>query len=88
MRLTRQEHEEIARQIITYPVSCANSVSKITVYHFVKQGIPCQTIYVLQHYDKRKTKNFLPKSGRPSNLSNKDAQALVKSVNNKIGISQ
>ena len=27
MGLTQQEHEEIARQIVTYPISCANSVS-------------------------------------------------------------
>ena len=43
---------------------------KIAVCHFVKQGIPRQTIYnVLKSYDKRKTTNFLPKSGRSSRLS-------------------
>ena len=89
MKLIRQEHEEIARQIFTYHISCATSVSKITVCHFVKQGIPHQTIYnVLKRYDERKIINFLPKSGRPSRLSNKDIQAPVKRVNNKTGISQ
>ena len=89
MKLTQQEHEEIAKQILTYHISCANSVLKITVGHFVKQRIPRQTIYdILKHYDERKTTNFLLKSGRPSRLSNKDVQALVKSVNNKNGISQ
>ena len=87
MKLTRQEHEQIARQILTYHIWCENSTSKITVCHFVKQGIPRRTIYdVLKCYDERKTTNFLPKSGRPLRLSNKDVQALVKSVNNKTGI--
>ena len=89
MKLTRQEHEEIVRQILTYHILCSNSVSKITVCHFLEEGIPPQTIYnVLKRYDKRKATNFLPKFGRPSRLSNKDLQALVKSVNNKTGISQ
>ena len=66
MRLTGQEHKEIARQIVTYHISCANCVSKITLCHFVKQGIPRQTIYdVLKRYDERKTRNFLPNFGRP-----------------------
>ena len=38
--------------------------------------------------NERKTTNFLSKSGRASSLSNKDIQALVKSVNNKTKISQ
>ena len=42
----------------------------------------------MKRYDERKTTNFLLKSGRPSKLSNKDVQALVKSVNNKTGINQ
>ena len=89
MRLTPQEHEEIVRRIPMYHISCANSVSKITACHFVKQGIPRQTICdVSKRDDERRTTKFLPKSGRPSRLSNKDVQALVKSVNNKTGISQ
>ena len=43
---------------------------------------------VLKRYDERKTTNFLPKSSRPSKLSNKDVQILVKSVNNKTSINQ
>ena len=83
MRLIRQEREEIARRVVTY------HISKITVCHFVKQRIPRQMIHdILKRYDGRKTTNFLRKSGRPSRLSNKDVQALVKSVNNKTGISQ
>ena len=71
MKLTRQGHEEISRQILIYHISYTNSVSKITVCHFVKQEIPCQTIYdVLKFYDKHKTTNFLSKSGRLSRLSN------------------
>ena len=89
MRLTRQEHEEIVRQIVTYHISCANSVSKIAVCHFVKQEISRQTIYdVLKRYDERKTTNFLLKSDRPSKLSNKDVQAPMKSVHSQTGISQ
>ena len=89
MRLTRQEHEERARQMATYHISCANFVSKITVCHFAKRGIPHQTIYdVLKRYDERKTANFLPKSDQSSKLSSKDVQVLVKSVNNKTSISQ
>ena len=89
MKLTRQEYEEIARQILTYHISCAISVSKITVCHFVKQGIPRQTIFdVSKRDDERRTTTFLSKLGRPSRLSNKDVQAQVNSVNNKTEISQ
>ena len=84
MRLTRQEHEEIAKQILTHHVSCANSVSKITVCHFVKQGILRQTVYdVLNVMINAKQQTF-----HQSLVDHHGFQVLLKSFNNKTGIRQ
>ena len=62
---------------------------KTTVSHFLKQKIPRQTIYgILKKHNVHKTTTFLSKSGRPSKISDKEVQSLVKTVNNKTGIGQ
>ena len=89
MKPTRREHEDIAKRIITFHISSANSILKTTVSHFLKQKIPRQTIYdILKKYNLHKTRTFLSKSGRPAKISDKEVQSLVKTVNNKTGISQ
>lgn len=89
MKLTRREHEDIAKRIITFHISSANSILKTTVSHFLKQKIPRQTTYdILKKYNVHKTTTFLSKSGRPPKISDKEVQSLVKTVNNKTGISQ
>ena len=89
MKLTRREHEDIAKRIIIFHISSANSILKTTVSHFLKQKVPRQTIYdTLKKYSVHKTTTFLSKSGRPLKISDKEVQSLVKTVNNKTGISQ
>ena len=89
MKLTRREHEDIAKRIIIFHISSANSILKTTVSHFLKQKVPRQTIYdILKKYHVHKTTTFLSKSGRSPKISDKEVQSLVKTVNNKTGISQ
>ena len=89
MKLTRREHEDIAKQIITFHISSAKSILKTTVSHFLKQKIPRPTTYdILKKYNVHKTTTFLSKSGRPPKISEKEVQSLVKTVNNKTSVSQ
>ena len=89
MKPTRREYEDIAKRIITFHISSANSILKTTVFHFLKQKIPRQTICdILKKYNVHKTRTFLSKSGRPAKISDKEVRSLVKTVNNKTGISQ
>ena len=61
MKLTRREHENIAKRIITFHISSANSILKTKVSHFLKQKIPRQTIYdILKKYNVHKTTTFQP----------------------------
>jgi transposase len=88
MRLTQREHEDLPKSIVTFHDNDSNHIVKTTVSHFVKQGIPCQTIYdILKKYKEYAIK-FLPKSGRPSKIFVKEVKALVRSVTNKTGVSQ
>jgi transposase len=89
MKRTQQEHENLAKSIVTFHINNSNNVVKNTVSHFVKQNIPRQTIYdILKKYKEHGTTNFLPKSGRPSKMSDKKVNELIKKVNNKTGVSQ
>jgi hypothetical protein len=89
MKRTQQEFENLAKSIVTFHINNSNYVVKTTVSHFSKQNIQRQTIYnILKKYKEHGTTKFLPKSGRPSKISDKQVKALVKSVNNKTGISQ
>jgi hypothetical protein len=57
--------------------------------NLVKQGVPRRTVYnILNKFLKYGQTKFLPKTGRPFKLSNKDLNQLVKSVNNRSGVSQ
>jgi hypothetical protein len=89
MKRTQQEFENLAKSIVTFHINNSNYVVKTTISHFSKQNIQRQTIYnILKKYKEHGTTKFLPKSGRPSKISDKQVKALVKSVNNKTGISQ
>ena len=79
MKLTRREHEGIAKRIITFHISSGNSILKTTVSHFLKQKILRQTIYdILKKYNLHKTTTFLSEFGRPPKISDKEVQSLVK----------
>jgi transposase len=52
-------------------------------------GFPRSTIYrILKKYSEHGTTAFLPKSGRKPKISDQQVKQLIKSVNNKTGISQ
>jgi transposase len=84
----RREREELAKAIVTYHIHCAHSLPKNTVNHFESQGIPRRSVYnIIKKYTTHLTTQFLPKSGRPSKISDKQLKALVKAVDNKTGVS-
>ncbi|CAF4685028.1 unnamed protein product, partial [Rotaria socialis] len=59
------------------------------LHYFVKQNIPRRTIYyILNKYLRYGIARDQPRSGRPLKLSNKKLNDIVKSVNNRSGISQ
>ena len=65
----------MAKRIITFHISSANSILKTTVSHFLKQKIRRQTIYdILKKYNLHKTRSFLSKSGRAAKISDKEVQ--------------
>ena len=85
MKLTRREHENIAKRIITFHISSANSILKTTVSHFLKQKIPRQTIYdILKKYNVHKTTTFLSKSGRPPKFLTKKYNHLSRQLTTRL----
>ena len=87
--MKRNEREELAKRVVTHHINVSNYCKKSTVYYFVKLGVPRSTIYrILTKYAEHKQTSFLSKSGRPTKISNKQLKMLVKTVNNKTGISQ
>ncbi|CAF1216156.1 unnamed protein product [Rotaria sp. Silwood1] len=87
--MTREKREKLAQRICNFYVDSSNKSCKTTVNYFIKQGVPRRTIYnILQRYLKHGRTKFLPKTGRPLKLSNKEIKQLVKSANNRCGISQ
>jgi len=62
---------------------------KTTAKCFVKQNIPQRTIYyILNKYLKYGITKDRPRSGHPLKLSDKKLKQIVKSVNNRTGVSQ
>jgi hypothetical protein len=87
--MTRQEREALAKRVRNFYEDAANKSVKTTVNFFKKQNIPERTIrYILKKYLVYGTTEFLPRSGRPFKLSDKQVDAMVKSINNKTGVSQ
>ena len=87
--MTREEREELAQRICNFYIDAANKSSKTTVNHFMEKGILRQTIYnILNKYLKYGQTKFLPRSGRPLELSKGQINQLVKCVNNHCGVSQ
>jgi transposase len=89
MKMTQREREELAKLVVTFHINQANFCVKTSVSHFLKVGIPRSTIYrILKKYAEHGTTTFLPKYGRSSKISDQQVKILVKTVNNKTGISQ
>ena len=87
--MKKSEREDLANCVVTHHINVSRFCKKSTVFYFKKLGIPRSTIYrILAKYAKHKQTCFLPKSGRPTKVSDKKLKILVKAVNNKTGISQ
>ena len=66
----------------------ANESVKTTINYFKKQNILQNCLLYLKKYLRYGTTEDLSRSGRPVKLSTKDLNRLVKSVNNRCGLSQ
>ena len=87
--MTRDEREALEQRICNFYCDSANKSVKTTVNYFVKQNIPRRTIYyILNKYLKYGTTKDQPRSGRPLKFSDKILKNIVKSVNNRSGVSQ
>ena len=87
--MTREEREQLAKRICNFYKDAANQSIKTTVNYLKTKSIPERTIrYILKKYLSHGTTKFLPRKGRPFKINNKQLNGLVKTVNNKNGISQ
>lgn len=87
--MTRDEREALAQRVCNFYHDSSNNSVKTTVNYFIKQNIPRSTIYfILKKYLKYDTMKDRTRSGRPVKLSDKDLKVIVKSVNNRCGLSQ
>ncbi|CAF2200473.1 unnamed protein product [Rotaria magnacalcarata] len=87
--MTRDEREALSQRICNFYCGSSNKSVKTTVHYFVKQNIPRRTIYYISNkYLRYGIARDQPRSGRPLKLSNKKLNDIVKSVNNRSGISQ
>ena len=88
-KMTREEREALSQRICNFYYDSAKKSVKTTVNNFKKQNIPQGTIYyVLKKYLQYGTTKDLSRSGRPLKLSKKSLNNIVKSVNNRYGLSQ
>lgn len=87
--MTRDEREALSKRICNFYHDSANNSVKTTVNFFIKQNIPRSTIYyILTKYLKCGITKDEPRTGRPLKISNKKLNNLVKSINNRCGLSQ
>ncbi|CAF2036103.1 unnamed protein product [Rotaria magnacalcarata] len=87
--MTRDERQALSQRICNFYCDSSNKSVKTTVHYFVKQNIPRRTIYyILNKYLRYGIARDQSRSGRPLKLSNKKLNDIVKSVNNRSGISQ
>ena len=83
--MTRKKREVLSQRICNFYCDAANKSVKTTINYFKKQNI---VYYILKKYLRYGTTKDLSRSGRPVKLSTKDLNRLVKSVNNRCGLSQ
>ncbi|CAF3754543.1 unnamed protein product [Rotaria sordida] len=87
--MTRDEREALSQRICNFYYDSANKSVKTTVNYFIKQNIPRRIIYyILNKYLKYGITKDRPRSGRRLKLSDKKLKDIVKSVNNRTGVSQ
>ena len=87
--MTREEREALSQRICNFYYDSAKKSVKTTVNYFKKQNVPQSTIYyVLKKCLRCGSSKDLSRSGRPLKLSKKNLNNIVKSVNNRCGLSQ
>ena len=87
--MTREEREALEQRICNFYYDSAKKSVKTTVNYFKKQNVPQSTIYyVLKKYLQYETTKDLSRSSRPLKLSKKNLNNIVKSLNNRCGLSQ
>ena len=87
--MTRDEREALEQRICNFYCDSSNKSVKTTVNYFIKQNIPRRTVYyILNKYLRYGITKDQPRSGRSLKLSNEKLNDIVKSVNNRSGISQ
>ena len=87
--MTRDKRETLSQRICNFYHDSSNNSVKTTVNFFKNQNIPQSTVYyILTKYLKYGITKDRPRSGRPAKLSNIKLNNLVKSVNNRCGLSQ
>ena len=87
--MTRAKKEALSQRIWNFYYDAANKSVIATVKYLKKQNIPQSTIYyILKKYLKCETNKDQPRCGRPLKISNKKLNILVKSVNNRCGLSE
>ena len=87
--MKRREYEELVELVVDSHLQQANCSLKANVSHFTELGFSRSTICrIVKKYSKHGTTGFFPKSSRPTKTSGQKLKVLVKSVNNKTGISQ
>ena len=87
--MTRDEREALGQRICNFYRDSSNKSVKTTVNCLIKQNIARRTVYcILNKYLRYGTTKDQTRSGRPLKLSNKKLNDIVKSVNNRSGISQ
>jgi transposase len=87
--MTRDKREALSQRICNFYHDSSNNSVKTMVNFFKNQNIPRNTVYyILTKYLKYGITKDRPRSGRPAKLSNRNLNNLVKSVNNRCGLSQ
>lgn len=87
--MKKLESEELSKRVVTFYNNEGGRVMKLTAARFKKEKVPERTIYnIISKYLKYNAIQFRPKSGRPRKISNQQLQSLVKSVENRVGVSQ
>ena len=88
-KVTHEEREELEQHISNFYYDSAKKSIKTTVNYFKKQNVPQSMIYyVLKKYLQYGTIKDRSRSDRPLKLSKKNLNNIVKSVNNRCGLSQ
>ena len=87
--MAREEREALKQRICNFYYDSAKKSVKTTVNYFKKQDVPQSTIfYVLKKCLQYGTTKDLSRNSRPLKLSKKNLNNIVKSINNRCGLSQ